>query len=621
VNLLATLLRRSRRYGRVSAFPSESTMPTYKAPVSDTVFLLSDVFDYAKYANAPGFSEAPIDVVEAVLSEGAKFVEEVVQPLNRVGDIEGCKRRDDGSVTTPKGFKQAYKALVEGGWVGLAGDPAFGGQGLPPFLAVLFSEYEISANVAFSMYPALTNGAVAALMVHANEELKSRYLPKMTTGEWTGTMCLTEPHCGTDLGLIKTRAVPLSDGSYAITGQKIFISAGEHDLADNIVHLVLARIEGAPAGVKGISLFLAPKFLPGADGGVAERNGVVCGSIEHKMGIHGNATAVLNFDAAKGWLVGEEHRGLPAMFVMMNGARLGVAVQGLAISEVAYQNAAAYAKERRQGRSLKGAAEPDKPADLLLVHPDVRRMLMEIRAFNEAARALLVWIALTQDEARHAPEEKARQAADDRLGLMTPVLKGVFTDYGFANAVKAQQVLGGHGYIAEWGMEQFVRDARISMIYEGANGVQALDLVARKLPKDGGRALMAFLGEVSQFLAASKEDSALAPYLGGLQSAIGHLQQASLWLSRNGLADPNNAGAASNDYMHLFGLTALGYMWARIVKAVLARQARGESNPSLDAKLTLAKFFNERMLPETGAHLARLTAGAATVMALPADAF
>ena len=322
-------------------------------------------------------------------------------------------------------------------------------------------------------------------------------------------MCLTEPHCGTDLGLIKTRAVPLSDGSYAITGQKIFISAGEHDLADNIVHLVLARIEGAPAGVKGISLFLVPKFLPGADGGVGERNGVVCGSIEHKMGIHGNATAVLNFDGAKGWLVGEEHRGLPAMFVMMNGARLGVAVQGLAISEVAYQNAAAYAKERRQGRSLKGAAEPDKPADLLLVHPDVRRMLMEIRAFNEAARALLVWIALTQDEARHAPDEKARQAADDRLGLMTPVLKGVFTDYGFANAVKAQQVLGGHGYIAEWGMEQFVRDARIAMIYEGANGVQALDLVARKLPKDGGRALMAFLGEVSQFLAAEDDARSL----------------------------------------------------------------------------------------------------------------
>jgi acyl-CoA dehydrogenase len=596
-------------------------MPTYKAPVSDTVFLLSDVFNYANYANAPGFSEAPIDVVEAVLSEGAKFVEEVVQPLNRVGDIEGCKRHEDGSVTTPKGFKQAYKALVEGGWVGLAGDPAFGGQGLPPFLAVLFSEYAYSANIAFSMYPGLTNGAVAALMVHGNDELKSRYLPKMTTGEWTGTMNLTEPQCGTDLGLIKTRAVPLGDGSYAITGQKIFISAGEHDLADNIIHLVLARIEGAPAGVKGISLFLVPKYLPDQDGGVGERNGVVCGSIEHKMGIHGNTTAVLNYDGAKGWLIGEEHRGLPAMFVMMNGARLGVAVQGLAISEVAYQNAATYAKERRQGRSLKGPAEPDKPADLLLVHPDVRRMLLEVRAFNEGARALLVWIALTQDEARHAPEEKARQAADDRLGLMTPVLKGLFTDYGFANAVKAQQVLGGHGYIAEWGMEQFVRDARIAMIYEGANGVQALDLVARKLPKDGGRAVMAFLRELSQFLAEEKNDAALAPYLSGLQAAVGHLQEASLWLSRNGLVDPNNAGAASTDYLNLFGLTALGYMWARIVKAVLARQAGGESNPALDAKLTLAKFFNERMLPETAAHLARLSAGAATLMALPAEAF
>jgi acyl-CoA dehydrogenase len=596
-------------------------MPTYKAPVSDTVFLLNDVFNYANYANAPGFSEAPIDIVDAVLSEGAKFVEEVVQPLNRVGDIEGCKRHDDGSVTTPKGFKEAYKALVDGGWVGLAGDPAYGGQGLPLFLAVLFSEYGYGANIAFSMYPGLTNGAVAALTVHGTDELKARYLPKMTTGEWTGTMCLTEPHCGTDLGLIKTRAVPEPDGSYAITGQKIFISAGEHDLADNIVHLVLARIEGAPAGVKGISLFLAPKFLPSADGGVGERNGVMCGSIEHKMGIHGNTTAVLNFDGAKGWLVGEQHRGLPAMFVMMNGARLGVAVQGLGVSEVAYQNAAAYAKERRQGRSLKGPAEPDKPADLLLVHPDVRRMLLEVRAFNEGARALLVWIALTQDEARHAPDDKARQAAEDRLGLMTPVLKGVFTDCGFANAVKAQQVLGGHGYIAEWGMEQFVRDARIAMIYEGANGVQALDLVARKLPKDGGRALMAFLGEVSQFLAAEKGDAALTPYLGGLQAALGHLQQASLWLSRNGVADPNNAGAASTDYMHLFGLTALGYMWARVVKAVLARQAKGESNPALDAKLVLAKFFSERMLPETAAHLARLSSGASTLMALPVEAF
>ncbi len=596
-------------------------MPTYKAPVNDTVFLLNDVFDYARYANTPGFAEAPLDVVEAVLSEGAKFAEEVTQPLNRVGDMEGCKRNEDGSVTAPKGFKEAYKALVEGGWVGIAGDPKYGGQGLPHFLAVLLGEYQTSANLAFAMYPGLTNGAVAAMMVHASEELKDRYLPKMTTGEWTGTMNLTEPHCGTDLGLIKTKAVPQDDGSYAITGQKIFISAGEHDLADNIVHLVLARIEGAPAGVKGISLFVVPKFLPDASGAPGERNGVVCGSIEHKMGIHGNATAVLNYDGAKGWLVGEEHRGLPAMFVMMNGARLGVAVQGLSLSEVAYQNAAAYAKDRRQGRSLKGPAEPDKPADLLLVHPDVRRMLLEIRAFNEAARALLVSVALTQEEALTSPDPKVRQAADDRLGLLTPVIKGVFTDMGFANAVKAQQVLGGHGYIAEWGMEQFVRDARIAMIYEGANGVQALDLVGRKLPKDGGRAIMGFFGEIGQFLAANKDDAALAPYLAGVQASLGHLQQATMWLSKNGLADPNNAGAASTDYMHLFGLAALGYMWARIVKAVLARQAKGESNPALNAKLTLAKFFAERMLPETGAHLARLSAGAATVMALPADAF
>ena len=596
-------------------------MPTYKAPVNDTVFLLSDVFDYARYANAPGFSEAPLDVVEQVLTEGAKFVEEVVQPLNRVGDIEGCTRLEDGSVVTPKGFKAAYKAFVEGGWVGLSGDPKYGGHGMPHFLSVLLSEYKDSANLAFAMYPGLTNGAVAAISVHASDELKDRYLPKMTTGEWTGTMNLTESHCGTDLGLIRTKAVPQPDGSYAITGQKIFISAGEHDLADNIIHLVLARIEGAPAGVKGISLFVVPKFLPDANGEPGERNGVVCGSLEHKMGIHGNATAVLNYDDARGWLVGEEHRGLPAMFVMMNGARLGVAVQGLSLSEVAYQNAAAYAKERRQGRSLKEPAEPDKPADLLIVHPDVRRMLLEIRAFNESARALLVSVALTQEEALTSPDPKVRQAAEDRLGLMTPVIKGVFTDLGFANTVKAQQVFGGHGYIAQSGMEQFVRDARIAMIYEGANGVQALDLVGRKLPKDGGRAIMAFFGEVGQFLTANKDDQALAPYLASVQTALGHLQQATMWLMKNGLADPNNAGAASTDYMHLFGLTALGYMWARIVKAVLARQAKGESNPALDAKLTLAKFFGERMLPETGAHLGRLTTGAATLMALPEEAF
>ena len=384
---------------------------------------------------------------------------------------------------------------------------------------------------------------------------------------------------------------------------------------------MLARIEGAPAGVKGISLFVVPKVLVNDDGSLADHNGVSCGSIEHKMGIHANSTCVMNYDGARGWLVGEENRGLPAMFVMMNGARLGVAVQGLAQSEVAYQNAAAYAKERLQGRSISGAKAPERAADPIIVHPDVRRMLLEIRAFNEAARALMIWVALAEDEALGSPDPVARQAADDRLGLLTPVLKGVFTDVGFANAVKAQQVLGGHGYISEWGMEQFVRDARITMIYEGANGIQALDLVGRKLPKDAGRAATAFFGEISGFLAQHKEDAALAPYLAPLKGVVGQLQQATMWLMQNAMKNPDNAGAAATDYMHLFGLTALGYMWARIVKAVLARQAAGTSNETLDAKLALAKFYNARMLPEGGAHLARISSGAETLMALPAAAF
>ena len=554
-------------------------MPSYKAPVADTMFLLTDVFGLHRYENLPRFADAQIDVVEAVLSEGGKLAEEVLQPLNLPGDQEGCRRLPDGSVVTPKGFREAYKAYVEGGWVGIAGSPAYGGQGLPHFLSVALNEYALAANLAFTMYPALTKGATDALLAHGDDALKSRFLPKMTTGEWTGTMNLTEPHCGTDLGLIKTRALRQGDGSFAISGQKIFISAGEHDLAENIIHLVLARIEGAPAGVKGISLFLVPKVLVNDDGSLAERNKVSCGSIEHKMGIHGNSTCVMNYDSAKGWLVGEENRGLNAMFVMMNSARLDVAVQGLAQSEVAYQNAAAYAKDRLQGRSLTGAKEPGKPADPILVHPDVRRMLLEIRAFNEAARALMIWAALSLDEAHESPDAAARQAADDRLGLLTPVLKGMFTDVGFANAVKAQQVLGGHGYVAEWGMEQFVRDARITMIYEGANGIQALDLVGRKLPKDGGRAVTAFFAEISDFLAQNKDDSALAPYLAPLKTALDQLRQATTWLAENTKLSPENVGAASTDYLHLFGLTALAFMWARMAKAVLARQAAGTSAP------------------------------------------
>jgi acyl-CoA dehydrogenase len=596
-------------------------MPSYKAPIKDTLFLLNDVFDYRRYDNLPGFSEAPIDIVEAVLSEGAKLAEEVLQPLNRSGDMEGCTRHADGSVTTPKGFKEAYKAFAEGGWVGIAGDPAYGGQGLPNFLALALNEFAISANQSFAMYPGLTNGATAALHTHGSDAQKQTYLPKMISGEWSGTMNLTEPQCGTDLGLIKTRAVAQNDGSYAIAGQKIFISSGEHDLTDNIIHLVLARIEGAPAGVKGISLFVVPKVLVREDGSLGERNGVSCGSIEHKMGIHANSTCVMNFDGARGWLIGEANRGLNAMFVMMNEARMGVAQQGLAISEVAYQNAAAYAKERLQGRALTGARDASKAADPILVHPDVRRMLLEIRAFNEAARAAMMWAALSSDEAHRSPDAATRQSADDRLGLLTPVLKGVFTDAGFANAVKAQQVLGGHGYIAEWGMEQFVRDARINMIYEGANGIQALDLVGRKLPKDGGRAITAFFGEISAFLSANKDDAALAPYLAGAKTGSGQLQQATMWLMQNAMANPDNAGAGSTDYMHLFGLTLLAYMWARIAKAALAKKAKGEADEDLDSKLLLAKFFNERMMPEAGAHLARLSSGAASIMAMPAAAF
>ncbi|HZZ25376.1 MAG TPA: acyl-CoA dehydrogenase C-terminal domain-containing protein, partial [Roseiarcus sp.] len=419
----------------------------------------------------------------------------------------------------------------------------------------------------------------------------------------------------------KTRAVRREDGSFSISGQKIFISAGEHDLAENIIHLVLARIEGAPAGVKGVSLFVVPKVLVNDNGSLGERNKVSCGSIEHKMGIHANSTCVMNYDDAQGWLVGEENRGLNAMFVMMNAARLDVAVQGLAQSEVAYQNAAAYAKERLQGRALTGVKEPWKPADPILAHPDVRRMLLEIRAFNEAARALMIWAALTLDEAHEFPDPDVRQVADDRLGLLTPVLKGMFTDVGFANAVKAQQVLGGHGYVAEWGMDQFVRDARITMIYEGANGIQALDLVGRKLPKDGGRAMKAYLGEVHDFLSDNKGDAALAQYLAPLEGALEQLEQATIWIAQRSKTNPDEIGAASTDYLHLFGLTALDYMWAKIAKAVLGRQAAGTSNPELDAKLALARFFNERVLPQSAAHLAKLQSGAETLMALPREMF
>ena len=597
-------------------------MPIYKAPVDDALFLLNDVFHIEHYGNLPGFSDASPDVVEAVLREAAKFSEEVLTPLNRVGDKEGCKRAADGSVTTPKGFKDAYKQIVEGGWIGISVPADFGGQGLPATMTVMVNEFFCSANMAFAMYPGLTQGAIAALLVHASDALKAKYLPKMVEGAWTGTMNLTEPHCGTDLGLLRSKAVKQADGSYKISGTKIFISAGEHDLSQNIIHLVLARIEGAPAGTKGISLFVVPKIMVNDDGSLGAPNAVSCGSIEEKMGIHGNSTCVMNYDGAIGWLIGEENRGLNAMFTMMNEARLGVGVQGLALSEVAYQNAAAYAKERLQGRSISGVKYPDKAADPIIVHPDVRRALMSMRAFNEAARALVMWTALKSDVAHRSDDQKERTSADDHMGLLTPVIKGVLTDGGFANAVMAQQIFGGHGYIAEHGMEQFVRDARIAQIYEGANGIQALDLVGRKLGKDGGRAIMAFFNEVQTYLKERADSDAMNVYLKPLGQSLAHLQQASMWFMQNAMAKPDNAGAGSYDYMHLFGLVALGYMWCKIAEAALAKLPKANGSAAvLNAKLVTARFFMERMLPETATRLARIQAGAASAMELPDDAF
>ena len=598
-------------------------MPVYKAPVEDSLFVLYDVLKMENYGNLAGFADAPRDLVEAVLNEGAKLCEEVLQPLNVVGDSVGCHRNDDGSVTTPPGFKEAYQQYREGGWLALSTDPAYGGQGLPVVLNAVIGEYLSSANLAWAMYPGLTQGAMAALHVHANDEIKRAYLPKMATGEWTGTMNLTEPHCGTDLGLLRTKAVPQGDGSYKISGQKIFISAGEHDMSANIVHLVLARIEGAPAGTKGISLFVVPKFLPDAAGNAGSRNAVSCGKIEEKMGIHGNSTCVMNYDGATGWLVGAENKGLAAMFVMMNEARLSVGLQGLSQSEVAYQNAVVYAKDRLQGRSLSGPKAPDKPADPIIVHPDVRRSLMTMRAINEAGRALVLWTALTADVHHRSTDAAERQKADDHLGLMTPVVKGVLTDLGFDNAVKAQQLYGGHGYINEWGMGQFVRDARITMIYEGANGIQALDLVGRKLGANGGRAIMAFFGEVGAFCAQHKDDAAIGPFVGALSKGLKDLQSATMWFMQNAMAKPDNAGAGSTPYMHLFGLVALGYMWARIAKAANDKLAAGADGAEerMKAKLATARFFFEQMLPETGAHLARISAGADSMMALPAEMF
>jgi alkylation response protein AidB-like acyl-CoA dehydrogenase len=598
-------------------------MASYTAPVHDTLFVLESVLDIGRYSNLPGFSNATPDLIEAILEEAGKFAAEVLQPLNRIGDEVGCKRNDDGSVTTPPGFKEAYRQFVEAGWPTLTGPEEFGGQGLPQVVGTAVTEYILSANHSFEMYQGLTAGAIASLLVKGSDELKQKYVPTMITGRWTGTMNLTEPHCGTDLGLLKTRAEPNDDGSYSITGTKIFISSGEHDLSENIIHLVLAKRAGAPDNVKGISLFVVPKFLVNEDGSVGERNAVSCGALEKKMGIHGNATCVMNYDAAKGWLVGEPEKGLAAMFIMMNAARLGVGLQGIAQGEVAYQNAAAYARERRQGRALKpDEREEGAKADAIIVHPDVRRMLMESRSWIEAGRALVLWGALQVDLMRRSPDEGERQQADDLLGLITPVIKGYLTDKGFEAAVHAQQVLGGHGYIREHGMEQFVRDARITQIYEGTNGIQAMDLVGRKLPKDGGRAVRSFFELVGRDIADAKKAGDPAAVAAALEPALQDLQGATIWLAQNGMADPDNAAAGAYPYMELMGVVALGWMWLKMAVASAGALAEGdEDRPFHEAKLATARFYAQRELPLCSALRRRVEAGAESVMAIPVEAF
>ncbi|MFM9936065.1 MAG: acyl-CoA dehydrogenase C-terminal domain-containing protein [Novosphingobium sp.] len=598
-------------------------MPVYLAPTRDTRFVVNELIDLESYGHLSGFAVATRDLTDSVIEEAGRFVNEVLAPLNLSGDREGCTRHPDGSVTTPAGFKEAYRRYVEAGWGTLAAPEALGGQGLPHVMGFMMEEYLCSANMAFAMYPGLANGAISALASKGSPDQQALYLPKMISGEWLGTMNLTEPHCGTDLGLIRTRAEPQGNGTYAISGTKIFISAGDHDLSENIIHLVLAKTPGAPESSKGISLFIVPKFLVNDDSTLGARNAVSVGSIEHKMGIHGNATCVMNYDGATGWLVGEENKGLAAMFIMMNAARLGVGIQGLGQAEAAYQNAARYALERRQGRALTGPAEPAQKADPIIVHPDVRRMLMDARTFIEGMRALCLWGALQVDLAHKAASEAERQAADDLISLLTPIIKGYGTDMGYKTATDMQQVWGGHGYIAENGMDQFVRDARIAMIYEGANGVQAMDLVGRKLALNGGRAIQLLFKAIDDECAVGEgADAAVALVAEKLAKATGHLKAATLWFMQNAMADRNALGAGAYPYMTLTGVVSLGLMWLKMAKVASAALAAGtEDKPFYEAKLLCAKHWALRFAPQASALRHEVEAGSETVMGLPAEAF
>lgn len=594
-------------------------MAEYQPPLRDYQFIYHELFDPAQIQALPGCDEFDGDLVNAVVEEAGKFFAEVLHPLNRSGDEEGCLF-EDGEVRTPTGFKEAYDQFVEAGWTGFACNPEYGGQGLPNAVTLLVQEILCACNLSFGMYPGLSHGAYNAIEAHGNDELKALYLPKLVDGSWSGTMCLTEPQCGTDLGLVRSKAVPQEDGSYKVTGTKIFISAGEHDLTDNIVHLVLARLPDAPAGIKGISLFVVPKFLPDANGEAGERNGVSCGALEHKMGIKASSTCVMNFDDATGWLIGEPNKGMRAMFTFMNTARLGVGVQGIGLGDAAYQGAVAYARERLQGRSLKGPKSPNKAADSLLVHPDVRRMLLTQRAYVEGVRALGSWIAREIDIYERSTDKVEAQASEDLVALLIPVFKAFGTDIGFECANLGVQVFGGHGYIREHGMEQYVRDARITQIYEGTNGVQALDLVGRKLPAHFGRYMRRFFQPVAAYIEANQANPQLAEFVLPLAKAFGRLQRASAWIAQKGMGNPDEAAAASSDYLRLFGLTALAYLWTRMAEISLEKLDGGEAR-FYQAKVDTARFYMQRLLPQSGGLFSAILSGSKSTMAFDDDAF